>query len=105
MTSKETQVVKAIMKHWRWGLFSVEDVVYDFNRDFCIRSRFLVNFDVVKWLSECPDEFEIEDGVVYHFLESMPFDRHDDFKGWIHATGREFWNGSQWETEYCLPDD
>ena len=80
---------------------SVEDVEWDFNRDFCIRSRFRVNFDVVKWLSECPDEFEIEDGVVYHFLETMPFDRYDDERGWYHATGREFWNGRQWETEYC----
>ena len=48
------------------------------------------------------DRFYFENGILYHDLDSMPFDRFEDGKGFIHATGREWWDEThqQWVTEY-----
>ena len=46
---------------------------------------------------EVMGEYEIENGILYHYLDQMPFDRDG-----VHATGREFWDeeSQQWWNEY-----
>lgn len=47
--------------------------------------------------------YYIEDGILYHELDKMPFDVWDESKWqFIHATGREYWNeeAQNWYNEY-----
>lgn len=52
--------------------------------------------------SEDSSRFYMEDGILFHDLDEVPFDKYEDGTGFIHATGREWWdeNHQIWLTEY-----
>lgn len=61
--------------------------------------------EIMKAVGEMEGEmdFYMEDGILYHALETMPFDLWDSVtNSFRHATGREYWDeaGQCWRNEY-----
>ncbi len=44
----------------------------------------------------------MENGIIFHELDHMPFDRYEDGVGFIHATGREWFctSDGHWNIEW-----
>ena len=67
--------------------------------EYCEKHNILCNLERGPYCSECA---RTEDGQLRKPCEIMPFDRYEDGKGFIHATGYEIyntWTGS-WRPEY-----
>lgn len=61
--------------------------------------------EIMKAVGEMEGEmdFYMEDGILYHALETMPFDLWDGAThSFRHATGREYWDEADqcWRDEY-----
>lgn len=101
---------------WKAFVISVEDwarvdVVYTIKDAVTLtRERLIESFmddldvptpyEILRLVVDDPDHYHF-DGVVYHRLDEIPFDRWSDEKYmFIHATGYEYWDGVHWETEY-----